>query len=567
MRFLGTAVLAALLATTAAAQPAGETIEVHLLEVEAVVLDRQGKPVAGLREADFEVLVGGRPASIVNFYPVQRGAVVDAGSTAVTTAQAPSHLVIFIDDLHLHRRGKKRALDALKKYVAMLPPATQAMLVRWNGTLTVRVPATGRTEELARAIAEMDAEPPALSRYDSDRRAMLRAIDGVADRNTQSKIADPANATRETNIINQERADAENETERPDALAQQVTVFAETYARETQNTIAALRDVVGMMKGLEGRKTLLYISEGLPLQPGAEVIDYWSRLMHEKIAPRGEAMDSYTRQFSARPSEVLRHDQTARFLELVKDAQAARVAFSSVDPAGAGGFGDSGPEEPRSSSLRMDSTLSSDNQRSAVRMVTEETGGRYFADDNDLDAVMGALADQVGTYYSLAVRAPSAKANVAVSVRVKDRKDVRVLTARRQQSALREEVIVAGVRARLYSRQSVNPLEARVTIGAAWPDGRGCSVPVQILLPPGKLTLIDGTGQYAIHAVVLDGNQRESKVQTLTRTVKPGEAPIVETIRFGFKPSRYVVSIAIVDQRTGETSYLQADVDTTVCGS
>lgn len=576
---LTAAVLATVLAMSALAQNITETVEVNILEVEAVVVDRQGRAVEGLTRDDFEVYLDGQPATISNFFPVKRGAIAEQGErpaaasepqAASAAATIPTRLVVFIDDLHLRRRGKKRAIEALRAYLGKLEPAASVMLVVWNGSLTVRVPATNGRPALLRALEAIDGEPALGTRYDSERRAMLRTIDTVADTMTQPPVQDTGSAdTGTAGRGNQVKAD--NELNRPEVLRQQVLGFAETYAAETRKTLDGLREAIGLTKGLDGRKVLLYISEGLPLRPAAEVLDYWSRLLADGRLQQanGEAMDEYLRTFSARPSEVLRFDLTPRFLELVRDAHAAQVVVSSIDPAGAGGFDDTGvADESRMNAARMDSSLGRDNQRSGVRMVAEETGGRYFADDNDLAVVMNALADQISTYYSLGVRAPAGSKDAAVRVYVPKRKDVRVLTARRHRSELREETVTAAVRARLYSRETVNPLDAQVLVGAAWPDGRRCRVPVQVILPPGKLAVVDGKAEYAIHAVVLDGQQRESKVQSLVRRVSPeAGAPVRDSIAFGLLPTRYIVSIAVVDQRTGETSYIQREIDTTVCGS
>ena len=570
-----TAVFATLLAATALAQHVAETVEVNVLEVEAAVVDRQGKAVEGLTRDDFEVYLDGRRATISNFYAVKRG-IAPAGDPAAAVAEAaaeatsvPTRLVVFIDDLHLRRRGKKRATEALRAYVEKLEPSATVTLVVWNGSLQVRVPATSDRAQLTRALAAIDREPPLGTRYDSDRRSMLRTIDVVADKSTQPKVQAGGNEEDLPGRGNQVKGD--NELERPEMLRQQVLAFAETYASETRKTIDALGQSIDSLKGVDGRKVLLYVSEGLPLRPAAEVLDYWSRLLQNgrMQGANEEPMDEYLRTFSARPSEAMQFDLTPRFLTLVQAAQGARVIVSSIDPGGVRGLDDTGvADESRMNPTRMDSSLGRDNERSGVRMVAEETGGRYFADDNDLTAAMGALADQLSTYYSLGVQAPQVNADMTVRVFVRNRKDVRVLAARRHHSELREETVAASVRARLYSREAVNPLDVRLLAGAAWPDGRRCRVPLQVMIPAGKLALVNGKARYSIRAVVLDGQNRESKVQTLVRHVAAtADAPVRDSVALGLLPTHYVVSIAVVDEETGETSYIQTALDTTVCGS
>jgi hypothetical protein len=68
-----------LLAVPAAAQIT-ESIEVHVLEIEATVLDRGGKPVEGLAASDFDVRVDGKLVPVTNFFMVKRGVVGGAGA-------------------------------------------------------------------------------------------------------------------------------------------------------------------------------------------------------------------------------------------------------------------------------------------------------------------------------------------------------------------------------------------------------------------------------------------------------------------------------------------------------
>src|SRR5688572_5806803 len=157
-----------------------ESIEVHLLEIEATVVDRGGKPVEGLTAADFDVRVEGKRVPVTNFYLVKRGAIVEertAGSQPAAVSQTPdiipTRLVLFVDDVHLHQRTKKRAIEALHTFVEKtMDDATTAMLVRWNGSLTIVVPATKDRAALLKAIDAMATEPGLMRNTDSQRRTL-----------------------------------------------------------------------------------------------------------------------------------------------------------------------------------------------------------------------------------------------------------------------------------------------------------------------------------------------------------------------------------------------------------
>ena len=70
---------------------------VNLVEVDVVVTDRQGRPVRGLRQQDFEVLEDGKPVTVVTF-------------DAVDLPQAPAGATIPpLDRSEYVRRGQRSA--------------------------------------------------------------------------------------------------------------------------------------------------------------------------------------------------------------------------------------------------------------------------------------------------------------------------------------------------------------------------------------------------------------------------------------------------------------------------
>src|SRR6185436_1932428 len=59
--------------------------EVEIITIDAVVLDRDGRPVSGLTREDFHVFEDGTPREIVSFEAYERG--------ATTTEEAPAAAV------------------------------------------------------------------------------------------------------------------------------------------------------------------------------------------------------------------------------------------------------------------------------------------------------------------------------------------------------------------------------------------------------------------------------------------------------------------------------------------
>ena len=66
----------------------GESIDVRVVNVEAVVTDRRGHPVRGLAAADFQLLVDGREVPIDYFTEIRDGQAAAAAAAAAEKAAA-----------------------------------------------------------------------------------------------------------------------------------------------------------------------------------------------------------------------------------------------------------------------------------------------------------------------------------------------------------------------------------------------------------------------------------------------------------------------------------------------
>jgi len=514
-----------LLAVPAAAQIT-ESIEVHVLEIEATVLDRGGKPVEGLAAADFDVKVDGKLVPVTNFFMVKRGVVRASGAPppegapeARTTPPPeeviPTRLVLFIDDAHLHQRGKKRALDSLRTFIEQtMDNATTAMLVRWNGSsATVIVPATKDRAQLLAALGKM-ANEPALVRHAESYRGVMDDL---------------------------KRANLDS-----DLMFQHVVAYCENQMRETRQTIDALQTVTRIAAGLEGRKVLLHVSEGLPLFAGWEV-----------LATIG--MENSL--------EMMRFELSQQYRALTKFAQESGVIFCPFDPSGPDGArysvdvpgGNPRPE------------LTRENNRNTAVLMARETGGQLIADTNELDLALSRVTEQVTTYYSLGVSAPkNGRGPFDIRVSLRNRPELRVVTAPRRSVKSRSEMIANGVRSRLYLREATNPLDARLHVGVPTREGTRCAVTVGAIVNTKNLTLIpidDAVrGEISFHFAVLDDRQQESQVRSTTKEIwpRPG-ANVTESVSVGLGPRKYVISTALVDDVSGEASYMQDEIDATVC--
>src|SRR5438270_4896771 len=335
------------IAAEAQLPPTSETIDVNVVEVDVVVLDAQGKPVPGLERKDFDLRVGDRKRTITNFYAVNRR---PEGQSAATTASNEvarrDYLVLFIDDLHLNQHEKKRALDALRAFVQQrVGRGTAAMLVESDNAIHILKRFTEDPAELVGVIEALQRRPAKANEYDRERRSVLNYIDEV-------------------------RRECQNPRERkcdPETIPPRIEALADLTQHMTEQTMRSLDQTSSLLAGLDGRRMLVYVSDGLPMQPGTEIVQYFKP---EEFLRAENATTMRTLQQS-QPLDAMRTNLSTRFLDLARRTALSGVQFFAIDARGVQGF-DEGIENPGASS-RLDSSLIRSNLHGPIQLLADET--------------------------------------------------------------------------------------------------------------------------------------------------------------------------------------------------
>src|SRR5918999_747137 len=143
----------------------GEQIEVRVVNVEAVVTDRQGNRVQGLKPSDFRLKVDGKAVPIEYFNEVRGGQAIalDAQETAAVqglpslapgTAVGTSYLV-FIDDFFALSARRDEVLRDLKEQLTRLGPEDRMAIVAYDGGRVDMLSSwTGSQRQLGQAIEQ-----------------------------------------------------------------------------------------------------------------------------------------------------------------------------------------------------------------------------------------------------------------------------------------------------------------------------------------------------------------------------------------------------------------------------
>jgi len=516
-----------------------ESIDVRVMELETTVLDRAGRPVEGLKREDFRVQVGKREVPVTNFFAVRNGTILSDEPTTASSKDVaaetsiPTSLAIFVDELHLSPASRKRAFDALKRHVsANVGGNTTAMIIRYFNHFDVRLRPTERPGYL---IAELDrlANNPVANDASRERERMIEMIDGI--------------------LVVQGRASADTAGESPDTIFYRLMEYAERRVAEVDQTLAALENAIKLTSSFSGRKVLLYVSDGLPQTPALELFEYWDHL--QKNAPQ-----HVWRQEALRTdiSQAMRFDRSSAFRRVAEAAQRADVAIYSFDAGGLRGLEGRGAES-FSMSQRIDTMSMHSNLRGGLQYVAEETGGLYIANENNVDRVLARMSEQFSTYYSVGIQ--PARGEIRVSVR--NRPDLRVIAAKRMPPRSREERLEQNVRTRLYTRTTENPLAVTIDLGKAAIVNGQCIMPVVVRAPQANLPAELTPTALDMYLVMLNEQNDESAMQRVSVPFDSGRA--VHRMMLRVRPERHVLSVAVSNPASGESSFLQTDIDATSC--
>ena len=235
----------------------GESIDVRVVNVEAVVMDKDGRRVHDLKPEDFRLRVDGREVPVEYFSEVRDGSAL-APPAAPAAEAAPAEKVqgvaegpvgtyylVFVDDYFSIAQQRNRVLQKLKTDVGRLGPEDRMAIVAYDGgRLEMLSDWSGSQEELARAFDRAAARGT---------HGLDRIKEGRSYANHQGNAGQTVgdNAPLDLNS-------------RTPGLSPVQTNYAETLYRQVRDDVQA---AVGAMRGFaapRGRKVLLLLSGGWP---------------------------------------------------------------------------------------------------------------------------------------------------------------------------------------------------------------------------------------------------------------------------------------------------------------
>jgi len=518
--------------------PLTENVTVAVTNVEVVVTDSKGKRVSGLKKEDFQVLEDGIPQAVTNFYAVSGGRAILADGNAVdlTEAEKPSapvevppalkaKYVIYVDNLNIHPLHRTRVFRSIYDFIdKAIGPNAEGMVVTFNRSLKIRQRFTAEKGLLVGALEQVAGESGGAQTIVQQREDALQKINDVKS-----------------------QGEAIN-------YAQQI---ARSMDDDLRASVDGLKTTISGLAGVEGRKILVYVSDGLPQVVGQEFF--------EAIQKKFQASQAATEQFT--------FDRTASYLTLVREANAQGVTLYTIDAAGL-----QADENVSAERGTMDSRPSTfflrQNYQEPLQTLARETGGIAAINTNDPKRELDEIAKDFSDFYSLGYRSTRGAIDRPHQIEVKlNRSGLRA----RYRSGYMEKTVEtrtaeAVTAAQTYPRTD-NPLQFTISVGEPKSySAENYLVPVRMSIPLENVTMVpdgnDYRGRLYIYFVVLDsdGKQSDLQIRPLEIKVPLKSYDSAKTKTYGYDvqlimiPGSQRLSVAVRDGVSNAVSYAQKGV-------
>ena len=555
--------LALLLAAGLAAQPGEtfvDTIDVQVVEVDAVVTDRRGRPVSGLKREDFELFVDWQLVEIANFYEAtvvnerpnggsDQGAGAQRASSNANEGQVT--VVLHLDDANVLPSHRTRLLRRLA--TAVEPWRTleaSFMPTRFENRLEVLVPPTRDLNEIVEGAAAVPkGSPRALQGGEGARRYAIRSL------------------------IDSHEACASIQTCRPcqdnwGELLSQVRQYAANQTSTAAAAVGGLTDLVTTLAGVPGKKVVVYVTDGLPQRPGLSMLDYLGNQLCRDLRPNAP---------SEVAAEMVQYDEASRFNRFAAHANANRVTFYALDAAGLrDAIGDISVDNPALAPRFENTSLFATNAQSGLHIVSTETGGKALVNANDLAVLFDDVSSHLSASYSLGFQITPGKSGEIrqVSARLARHaaRNRRIDYRRSYREKSLDERLAERLLSVAYLGATENPLMAGIRSGTTEPKEDSLhELTVAVIVPAEAIFSLPFRGEEVGQLRVwLMAVAKETGARTTVRQKSllvggtTGTAPINDSYHFevgmNLPAGTYQIAVGVRDETTGVTSLIRESV-------
>lgn len=538
-----------------------ERVEVNLVNVDVFVTDKQGNRVTDLTTDDFEVFEDGRPVDVTNFYAVKDRVVRRSATKPLVPAVEPKanpkgpappratvelpsgipdsqklSVVVFIDNLNLRPFNRNTVMREIKEFLRThLVPEDEVMVVSYQRTVKIMQPFTNDQTKIRQALLHMEKDAGLGAPGQTERRDVIRSIEMARDQS--------------------------------DAMTH-VELYAEKVFHDMSTSMRVMKDLVGSLGGLPGRKALIHVSDGVPMTAADDLFQLIDRIWQDE-AFSGKLISN-------------RYSGRRLMQELNARANASRVTFYTIDATGlrshnslSAEYGGSTGNLSQLASLAEIDFARFSNETETLQTMALETGGQAVFNTNNFDDAFDRVGRDFSTYYSLGYlsRFHSDGRYHSIDVKVR-RKGLKV----RHRDGFRTRTVEATVNdstyaSLLYDRES-NDLDVEIEFERPEPrDNKKYLTPILVKIPISRIVLIPREnlhqGRLRVSVAVIDRQGRLSPVDQQRVAVEIPLADLetargkyyVYTANLLMRAGEQQVAVGVRDDYSGESSFVKAGID------
>ena len=535
-------------------KPAHE-VNVVVTNVDVVVTDGAGKRVTGLKPANFKLIEDGYPQKLTNFYEVKGLEVYISGQDKESSQLGPAppapfksspiktKIIFYFDNWQLHPLNRNQSIKRLEPFIRRNFPEdsrSQGMVVSLDQKLEIVQDFTSSASALLQALAEVKkGTGQSLSRA-KNREEQIRELNSL--------VGDPTNLGRNENY---ERAAG----------------FARSFAEEEQNnlqySLKSLSALTTYLTGIEGKKMLIYISDGLPLNPGQEAFAFL-----DQAFTTGSAQ-----------AEAMNYDATPLFKELTARCNANEIVLYPINSRGLESMTLSADQERGWNVYTKGSGMVKPGTRArneALKLMAEETGGLTVLETNDIEPGLKKIEEDMSYYYSLGYESLHREDNQYYAIQVKLVGVDEKYQVRLRQGYIRlsqEEKINESVLSRLFLGSTYNPMNISVQVMPleSTPDPDQLRLTLKLLIPIKNIALLprenDHRGEIRVYIALKDSEGLISPCRELSQEIIIPNSDQVLALKSHYPyfaemvvaPGVYTISLAVRDVLGDTLNYIQLE--------
>ncbi|MBN1224379.1 MAG: VWA domain-containing protein [Candidatus Aminicenantes bacterium] len=531
-------------------------VEVIVTNVTVFVTGKDGQRITELKPGNFEIYEDGTLQKLTNFYEI-KGMEAFAPSLdkkeeepslppqllPVKSPQFKNKIIFYIDNWQIHPLNRNKIIKKMEDFIT-------------NNFSSENHNNEGMVIALSQKLE-------VLQEFTPNARLLLRGINEAKKRSGHSllQMKEKEDLQRELNRMVSETRMADQKYE----SFQRAMGFAKNYIESEHNdlvySLKSLNALVDNLAGIEGKKILIYISDGLALNPGEVVCDY---------------IDSAFQVGNAR-AEAMIYDATNLFKELTDRCNAAEVTLYPINSRGLDSRILSADKsegwnvyERGSGMIRETSRIKNE----ALKLMARETGGITILNTNNITPGLERIENDLQFYYSLGYRSLHREKGKYHSIEVKlvgveEDCDVRV-----RQGYVRisqEERIKDTVSSCLFLHRSQNPMNVMIQLLPVEPmaTGKKRCLKIKFLIPIKNITLYSEgdayVGRIKAYIALKDSQNRLSPCHELVEDIKIPASDYELALKSSYpyiaemyvQPEDYIVSLCLCDLIGDVTNFMQ----------